>query len=398
MVTQDHNNMIHPDDMLQMDTASLIPVFFYEFANNPNVLTVYAGPVAGASGKQIVGLNAARTGHLLSQKVTPTTVLCFDNIYEGNCGPVIDKIYEIIQNTNIKPSQCNYFSAGLDSHELHNQYCERKGITDKINIYSCNTWESSLLMNSQLKDINYTLKLREKTFLCFNRIFRSHRVAMLGLLYSMDLVKNSFYSFFSDSTYTDKPAPENDLFKQIRRAVDITVANTAINGYMANRDKLPLTLNISWQNNANYIRVEDIKLFQDSYFSLVTETFFFGVTHPGQEHDEDAIFFTEKTYKPILMKHPFIIAGRPHMLKYLRQLGYRTFSPFIDESYDSIEDSGDRLMAIVAEVNRLNNFTDDEWMSWQRNVQNIVEHNHSVIVNRKHYQYAFRRPSFNTQY
>jgi hypothetical protein len=386
------NNMIHLNGMVYLNTPSLIPSFFHEFVNNPNVLTVYAGP----ANTNIVRINATIAGQQLSEKVTPTTILCFDNMYEGNCGPVIDKIYDIIKNTNIKPAQCNYFSAGLNSHELHEEYCRRKNISDKINIYSCNTWEHSLLVNSQPKNIEYVPQLREKTFLCFNRIFRSHRVAMLGLLYSMDLVKDSFYSFFSDSTYSKEPASEEGLFDQIRGTVNVDTANTAINGYISNKDKLPLTLNISWQNNVNYVRDEDIPLFQNSYFSLVTETFFFGVTHSGQEHDEDAIFFTEKTYKPILMKHPFILAGRPHMLRYLKQLGYKTFSPFIDESYDTMEDNGERLMAIVTEVNRLNNFTDDEWMTWQQNIKSILEYNHSVLINRKPHQYAFFRPAYAT--
>ena len=35
--------------------------------------------------------------------------------------------------------------------------------------------------------------------------------------------------------------------------------------------------------------------------------------------------------------------GRPHLLLALKKLGYQTFTPMIDESYDSIENDDDRL-------------------------------------------------------
>jgi hypothetical protein len=63
-----------------------------------------------------------------------------------------------------------------------------------------------------------------------------------------------------------------------------------------------------------------------------------------------------------------------------------------------MEDNGDRLVAIVEEVARLNNNTPDQWIEWQNNIKEILEHNHNVIRNRKRYQYAFTRPDYETQY
>jgi hypothetical protein len=159
-----------------------------------------------------------------------------------------------------------------------------------------------------------------------------------------------------------------------------------------------LKLNIDWTENANYIKVSDLELFKESYFSLVTETFFFGQPIWYPEKDEDSVFFSEKIYKPILIKHPFILAGRPHSLKYLKKLGYRTFEPYINEAYDDMENNGDRLVAIVEEVARINKNTPAQWIEWQHNIKDIVDHNHNVIRNRKRHQYAFTRPDYETQY
>ena len=113
-----------------------------------------------------------------------------------------------------------------------------------------------------------------------------------------------------------------------------------------------------------------------NYFSLITETNYF--KNYGQL---DGHFLTEKTFKAISGKHPFILVGRPGLVESLRTLGYKSFAPHINESYDWIEDDELRLEAIMNEVERLCNFTDIEWMDFQTNVQSIVEHNFNLIAN-----------------
>jgi hypothetical protein len=88
------------------------------------------------------------------------------------------------------------------------------------------------------------------------------------------------------------------------------------------------------------------------------------------------------------MKHPFILVSRPRSLAGLRQLGYQTFAPFIDESYDLIEDEAERMAAILIEAARLSGFSDAEWAEWQRGVIPILEHNYKVISTRTDYVVA----------
>jgi len=82
--------------------------------------------------------------------------------------------------------------------------------------------------------------------------------------------------------------------------------------------------------------------YADTYFSLVTETM--GFKNP---------FITEKTYKPILAGHPFIIAGAPGYYQKLHKMGFETFDKLIDESFD-LEPNMDQRMTMIAEqVKRL---------------------------------------------
>ena len=80
----------------------------------------------------------------------------------------------------------------------------------------------------------------------------------------------------------------------------------------------------------------------DHEFWLVTETCFH-----SPAYDYGHVFLTEKTFKPILLKMGFLIAGMTGSLKKLRNLGFKTFSDYWDESYDDMEDWSKRKDALV---------------------------------------------------
>lgn len=86
------------------------------------------------------------------------------------------------------------------------------------------------------------------------------------------------------------------------------------------------------------------KPYIDTYFSLVTETVC---------SESDISFRTEKIAKPLAMGHPFIVAANRGFYRDLRDLGFRTFEPMIDESFDLIEDAQtrmDRLIQVVQDL------------------------------------------------
>lgn len=378
---------------------SAVPNFFYEFNNDPTIISVNASTLMGLG---FIDKSLNPLGEIKEYLIKTTkedSKILFENLYEGYWKSPVNHIYSIIEETHISPEQCYFFSGGLNVDILYNDYMKDKSGLGIMKIYTGNVWESSLRHNCPFTNLEYNIKPKEKIFLCFNRMVRIHRTALLALLYSRDLVKNSFYSYFPDASYGDifKTA---HIFYQLNEHLTPDISNTIQTYYNKNIDNYPLKLNIEWQDNVNFIKHDDINLFNESYFSLVTETLFFGIKadHGDSGADWDSIFFSEKIYKPISMKHPFILVSRPHSLKYLRKLKYKTFSPFIDESYDDIENDQERLLAIVNEVERLSKNTQAQWIEWQNNIKSIVEHNHSVLFNRKDYQYAFRRPGYETQY
>lgn len=397
-----------PDDIVlgrpDPGVFSMIPHFFYEFNGNPNVSVIYAGLACGARGKHFLSLSPEKLSEYMREIFTEKTMFCFDNLFEGNITPMIDIIYKSLEISKIDASQCYYFSGALDSNYLHEDYCKKNDIKNPIKVYSCNTWEYSLKKESVIKDREYTAKKKSKTFLCFNRILRPHRLGLVALCHEKNLIDNSYYSFFNDSSHNGI-VDMNFIKRSIQLHSSEKVFNRIFDSYDSLLARLPLKLNIDWTENANYVKADDLNFFDDSYFSLVTETYFFPFYHvtsydtPGRIlQDGQSIFFSEKVFKPIIMRHPFILASRPGSLEMLRKIGFKTFSPFIDESYDMIRNDGDRLSAIVDEVERLSKFNDDQWHEWQSNIKEIVDHNHQVLMNRKKHMYAFTRPDYENQY
>jgi hypothetical protein len=113
---------------------------------------------------------------------------------------------------------------------------------------------------------------------------------------------------------------------------------------------------------------EDITL--NTWVSVISEAIY-------SDHD-GACFISEKSFKPIATCHPFIIYGAKHSLKYIRSLGYKTFHPYIDESYDEMN-SWDRMDAIIKEIIKIKNKTPEEKLEWYAQLKDILEFNYAKL-------------------
>jgi len=119
----------------------------------------------------------------------------------------------------------------------------------------------------------------------------------------------------------------------------------------------------------------------NTYFSVVNETNFY--TTGKRFFNQTGRLLSEKTFKPIACKHPFIIVSVPNFLDKVRELGYKTFSPYINEFYDTIIDDNERLHAIILEIERLCNLNDAQLQDFLNGVREIVEYNQTVLLNKK---------------
>lgn len=222
-------------------------------------------------------------------------------------------------------------------------------------------------------------KQYDKKFLCFNRRWRGNRVALVALLYALDLIKYGHVSlgkaddnrdwhsmYYRIKNYMSPSVEGYELLEQVEH-------DLLTNQPLFYLDSTDLTVNRAVLNeDTNY-------LYGDTYFSVVTETLFFEREKPG----EYGRFLSEKTFKPVAMNHPFIIVSTPNFLVKFRELGYKSFSPYINEEYDNELDDAKRMMKIAKEIERLSKLSPTELEDFLVAMREICEYNYNILINKK---------------
>lgn len=220
-------------------------------------------------------------------------------------------------------------------------------------------------------------KTYTKKYLNLNRRWRRHRPIIVALLELNDLLDQGHVSFCKNV--------DGENWDVIYGFLGYILSKGEENLYSVmteNRARIEQIPDLFLDTTAlhiNQVQVDENldNFYLDSYFSIVNETNYFKDIGEG-------IFLSEKVFKPILKGHPFLIVSRPHSLAKLRELGYKTFSPYIDETYDTIEDDSERLFAIIKEVKRLCNLNTNELETFLAEVKKIVEYNYQLLIDKKY--------------
>jgi len=133
--------------------------------------------------------------------------------------------------------------------------------------------------------------------------------------------------------------------------------------------KLPLILD-STEFGVNKAQNFYKEIYLESWITVVTETL---ATTPN------TMFFSEKIYKPMRARHPFILLGIRGSLRELKRQGFKTFDSWWDESYDDIENITDRMEAICKLLLSLQIKTKDEWITIYKDMHTVFEHNYNHL-------------------
>ena len=109
----------------------------------------------------------------------------------------------------------------------------------------------------------------------------------------------------------------------------------------------------------------NLPLQESGLWHVVTETVFY----------YDKLHLTEKTFKPIVARRPFMLLAAPGNLTYLKSYGFKTFDRWIDESYDCEQDPDKRIAMVVAELEKLSNLDTVELETMYQDMQEVLDHN-----------------------
>lgn len=101
---------------------------------------------------------------------------------------------------------------------------------------------------------------------------------------------------------------------------------------------------------------------------LISETYTHGTT----------FFPTEKTVRPIVGNKPFLVYGPKHFLKNLKELGFKTFDQWWDESYDDCQ-GPERWHAMRSVVDKICKWNDTEKQEVLDQCAPVTQHNRTRL-------------------
>lgn len=283
-------------------------------------------------------------------------------------------MHSYFEHNGIPLGKIIYLTGCMNSADLYADYCNRYNIPDnfyhrlKIISYpsSMQIFATHFESDPKPEEPEYrTDYVPEKLFLMWNRRYRSHRLELALALEKLKLIDRSLISM---GDYD--PENSHNKFKNHRHLMHSDLGFT-LPVFEKFAQRLPLV--IDGETNINQM-CEDFNnasrpFYQRTLVSIVTETNF----------DLNELTLTEKSFKPSKEKHPFIIAGVSGALKMMQELGFKTFSEFWDESYDSIKDPRQRLKAIISVLEYIGSWDNQKILEFRQKVKPILEHNYKNL-------------------
>ena len=293
---------------------------------------------------------------IISARQLGKTKIVFNNLAEVFLPGLLTKFNEIAETLDnvVGEHDMFYATCSFNGETVYNTFAKKHNWKKRITILAGHLLQCSTKYNwHEYKSLPpYEVKIKDKMFVCFNRVPRLHRIKLLERMLGNGLLDRSYYSFIHTL----------DASKHVPFDIPLILQN---------KNLLPINLNVDETiDSPTMIYNGDLTYHNNSYFSLVTETMFY------QDHwIKECSMLTEKIFRPIMLQHPFVVLGNCGLLAELQNLGYKTFSPFIDETYDTIQNDDDRFAAVVQETERLCAFTNEQWIEWQTSIKEIVEFN-----------------------
>ena len=277
-------------------------------------------------------------------------------------------VFDHIKSTTRGP----YILVSTERHSVEKELiCEQYGFADVnyfFHIFAAADWYRG---NQYIPNIVPPQDRNlERTYITFNRLTsndRIYRSLFVNELYVNNLLESGYVSF-------SKTCPDGGNFDQnlLGGVKKFNISPALVRNAIDNINQLPeLRIDFTDQEhipNQSMILSPMEKLMR-SFVFVVTETCYWQTkTH-----------LTEKIFKPIVLRMPFLLLGCANNLAYLCEYGFKTFGDFWDEGYDSIRDPIERLQAVTRILKKLAGMNSAEQKSMLLAMQPVLNHNYNLF-------------------
>jgi hypothetical protein len=377
------------------------------------------GPLSGKDSMVIIGLMGGWTPDKLENTwywlngperrfalKDPRCKIVFDYSLEGFTELVFPYFWNWIYEHGLE-DKVVYVSSSINVSASYKEWCRINGLAPNMtclwsgffakNIYS--SLPMSIYQEGRKHDNNYKLQhplehnniinelnqqmtryrydpLTDARIMCLNRRPHIHRLLLVIMLKRQGVLKSMAVSFPKDFEEPHQWMPPN--YDKMKR--QWSVLRGHMHGYADHLENdfhdlynniLPLTVDRS-DFETNHAHDLNISMYRRHPVNLITETLAF----------DSSVFFSEKIWKPMLMKQIFLLWAAPQYLNWMRSLGFKTFTPYINEDYDTITDDMCRAEALAQECKRLVALDQKEFDRIVGLCQPIMEHNQRLVTSR----------------
>lgn len=276
--------------------------------------------------------------------------------------PILDHSKKLFDGGFLQSSQAIKLLANSEVSPLKKQICKDHGYLDWYYFYhgfAALDWYRDF---RYLENAKFNFK---NAFLSLNRLVtadRSYRLALVSEYMERNLLsKGSVSLHLNDMGYKTWKEEINDPNTQIPELFKEQI--------IKHISPLTQSLIVDRHNVPGYASAdtgsEATKLNQQSLFHVVSETIFY----------YDKLHLTEKIFKPIVSKRPFILVAAPGNLAYFKSYGFKTFDRWIDESYDKEQDPVLRIRKIVDQIEKISKLSLSDLNNLYEDMQETVNYN-----------------------
>jgi len=211
------------------------------------------------------------------------------------------------------------------------------------------------------KEFLQSIGNEKKDFLLLNRHWKLHRLLLLSQLHKLGLEK-SLVSW------------DNRFAYQLNRDEFLMYDNNE--EFLKLITETSSLLDIEDLTKIAGFGFENKDIYLNTYISIVTESVFF-----QEDINFPSGYLSEKIWKPIGHCQPFILAGPSKSLEHIRErFGYKTFHPYIDESYDMELDDIKRLEMIKIEIDKFSKKSKEEKDQFLNDVKDVCVYNQNLFL------------------
>ena len=208
-------------------------------------------------------------------------------------------------------------SGNLNASQQYTEWCRQQSKEEYIEFQEGIEWDGKTTHPPSV-----TVKIQDHC-LPFNSLNRAHRNHRTEHLYF--LAETKLQGLVSGGAWFATHSIDAPIYQTVEynHYKSVLTAN------------YPKTVDVKDLVNIVPNLINNLEIYERSQLTVVTESHF---------DQTGGLFITEKTFRPLLVGHPFIVLGQKGTLKKLRSWGFVTDFDGIDQSYDDIDDDRERFL------------------------------------------------------